>query len=96
MATVYVSIGKAGHFSNTVRIPVMTGAVRTETISSSASNAQGSLVAKQGDIAKINCATAIIVQAGATASSSAGQYVAANETAWIGMSEGQRINVIDA
>jgi hypothetical protein len=95
MATVYVSIGKAGHYSN-LHVPVMTGAVRSETITSSGTSAQGSLAAKQGDIAKINCATAIYVQTGATASATAGQYVAANETAWIGMARGERINVIDA
>lgn len=95
MATVYVSMGAAGHHSNGI-MPILRGQVRLETISSSASNAQGTLVAKPGNIAKINCATAIIVQAGATASATSGQYVAANETAWIGLSEGQRINVIDA
>ncbi len=95
MAIVYVSIGKAGHYSNGPQ-QVMTGAVRAETITSSGVNAQGAIVAKLGDIAKINCATAVYVQTGSPASATTGQYLAANETGWIGMAEGQRINVIDA
>lgn len=95
MATVYVSIGQAGHLSHG-RNPVFTGKVRTETISSSGTNAEGSLEANKGDVAKVQCASAIIVQSGSAASASAGQYLAANEVGWIGMVAGEKINVIDA
>ena len=94
MASVYVSIGQAGHVSNGAQ-PVFSGPVATEVITSSGTNAEGSLVASQGSVAKINCETAIYVTSGAAASTSAGQYLAAGETGWIGMRAGDKINVID-
>lgn len=92
MASVHVSMGP----TNSGLLPIMSPGARKETITSSAANAQGALIAQLGDVAKINCATAVIVQSGAAASASSGIYLAAGETGWIAMNAGDRINVIDA
>lgn len=93
MATVHVSIGKVGPLGQQL---VFYGRVRKETITSSGTNAAGALPANEGDVAKINCATAVIVQSGSAASATAGQYIDAGETGYIGMVAGDTINVIDA
>lgn len=96
MATVYVSIGKAGHHSGPGgKQPVWTGAVQSETITSSGTAAAGNLVATDGDIAKIECETDLYATANGTASASNGVYVKAGVAQYIGLAAGQSISVID-
>jgi hypothetical protein len=94
MATVYVTIGKAGHLSEG-RQPVWTGQARSEVINSSGTSAAGLLTANTGDVAKIVCATAVYARAGGTVTPATGVYCGPGEAEYIGMVEGQTINVID-
>jgi hypothetical protein len=94
MASVYVTIGKAGHLSMTHQ-PVYTGQVRSEVITSSGTSAAGTLQANTGDIAQIFCATAVYARAGGTVTPAAGIYCPPNVPTYIGMVEGTSINVID-
>ena len=95
MATVYVSLGQAGAHSTHGGMPVFRGPGRSETITSSASNAEGALTANKGDVATVRCDSALYVNVGAAASTSAGYYVAANERFEIALEPGEKVNVID-
>lgn len=94
MASVYVTIGKAGHLSLNHQ-PVFSGQVRSEVISSSATSASGGIQANTGDIAQIVCATAVYARAGGTVTPATGIYCPPNVPTFLGMVEGTTINVID-
>lgn len=94
MASVYVTIGRAGHLSASTQ-PVFTGQVRSEVITSSGTSAAGSLTANTGDVAQIFCATAVYARAGGTVTPATGIYCPAGVPTYIGMVEGTTINVID-
>lgn len=94
MATVYVTIGKAGHLSQG-RQPVWTGQVRGEVITSSGTSAAGALTANEGDVAKVVCATAVYARSGGTVTPATGVYCAAGVAEYIGMVAGETISVID-
>lgn len=96
MATVHVSIGKAGALSIGGAMPVFAGAVRSESITSSAAAASGALIAETGDIAQIACDTAVIASCRGAASASNGLYVAAGVPGFLAMAAGDTISVIDA
>lgn len=94
MASVYVTIGKAGHLSNSTQ-PVFTGQVRSEVITSSGTSAAGALTANTGDIAQVFCAAAVYARAGGTVTAATGVYCPAGVPTYLGMVEGTAINVID-
>lgn len=96
MATVQVSIGRAGARSINAIAPVFAGRVRSETITSSGTAASGLLTAGTGDIAQIYCATALRAATGSTASATNGVYIPAETVVWLGMNAGDTISVIDA
>jgi len=77
-------------------VNVFAGRMRTETITSSGTNAAGALVAQAGDVAQVYCETAVIANAGAAATASVGVYVPPSYPIYISLSSGQSINVIDA
>ena len=96
MATVRVTLAQAGVMGAFGTQPVIAGPFRSETITSSASNAAGALVARNRDIAQVFCDTAIMVNVGAAASQTVGLYVPAGQYREIAMQEGATVNVIDA
>lgn len=97
MATVYVSLSQAGARGvNGASQPVYAKPFRSETITSSGTTAAGALIAKQGDVATVVCATAVYANAGAAASATAGKYVPANVPIDIALSPGDTVHVIDA
>lgn len=79
MATVYVTMGLGGAYSAASQMPVYQREARSETITSSGTSAQGSLLARQGEIATIECDSPVWVTVGAnpTASMANGRYVGA-------------------
>jgi hypothetical protein len=97
MATVYVTIAQAGARGAYGEAQPLAGKpFRTETITSSGTSAAGALIAKKGDYATIFCATAVIANAGATASASAGKYCPAGIPTDIELDSGDTVRVIDA
>lgn len=96
MATVYVSIGKAGIASTAGAMPCWEGDVSSETITSSGTAASGALEAGgKGFVAKIHCATAVYASTTGTASATNGVYIAAGIPEYIGIKPGDTVSVID-
>jgi len=96
MATVYVSIGKAGLASAAGAMPVFSGAVSSETIASSGTAAAGSLTASGfGFVAQVYCDTAVYASTDGTASASNGLYVPGGQVAFIAVAPGNSVSVID-
>ena len=92
MATVYVSIGKAGAASN---VPVWSGAVASETITSSGTAASGSVESTVPAVAQVVCDTAVYASTTGTASTSNGVYVQAGVAEFIAIQPGETVSVID-
>jgi len=100
MADVYVTMGAVGALgAKGASVAVFAGKnLRTEIITSGASTAAGSLVARMHQVAKVHCETPIYANAGAspTVSATTGVYIAAGETEYIALDAGESIAVIDA
>jgi hypothetical protein len=97
MATVYVTLSRAGgRGASGEAMPICGKPHRTETITSSGTSASGALVAARGDYAVVFCDTAVVANAGATASQSAGKFCPAGIPTDVGMQPGDVIHVIDA
>src|SRR6056297_4284185 len=96
MASVYVSIGTAGANAAGGSLPVFSGGITSEVITSSGTAAAGSLTAAGfGQVAKIQGATAVYATADGTASATNGVYVGADQPEYIALKPGQSISVID-
>jgi hypothetical protein len=94
MASVYVSMGKVSPSHDRL---LWLGTGRTETIVSSASAASGTLTASGDEVAKVECATAVIVSTnGTAASASNGTRVSAGLPEYFALGPGASISVIDA
>lgn len=93
MATVYVTAAPAGQKQTDISF----GPARSETITSSGTAAQGSLVAKSQEAFTIFVSTAVYAQVGPnpTASPTAGYYVPAGVPKDIMASKGDIVSVID-
>lgn len=96
MATVYVSIGRAGVRSPVGGMPVFEGAISSETITSSGTAASGALSAGgAGFVAQVHCATAVYACTTGTASPTNGAYVPAGTPTYLGIAPGDNVSVID-
>ena len=91
MAIAYVTIG-----------PVVTRNVfsgedgRSETVTTSGTAALGTLFAGSGDVAAVFCVTPVYARSGNTASSTNAVYCPGGLVTYIGMTEGDRVSLIDA
>ena len=74
----------------------VSGTTRSESITSSATSAQGALVATLSDIAQVHCDTAVYASTLATAAPATSLFVPAGTAAYIRLQPGERIAVIDA
>ena len=100
MATVYVSMGPVGSFSESAGVAVFQGnRTASETITSSAATAKGALESNGFGMAKVFCDTAVYAASGPQASVNAtatnGQYVPAGLPTYIGIQDGYSVAVID-
>jgi hypothetical protein len=98
MATVHVTMGRAGAQSETSMLPVYQRAARSETITSSGSSAQGSLKSGQGEVVSIFCETAVYVTLGANPAATAtnGRFVPGGQLIDIKCGANDIVAVIDA
>lgn len=98
MATVYVTLGDVGaKTENGITNVFRSGSLSSETITSSATTASGSLIATGRQLAQIVCETPVYATAGSTptATTTNGIYVPANLPSYISMQPGDKIAVID-
>ena len=98
MATVYATMGRAGAHSAASQMPIYQRDARSETIASSGTTAQGSLVAGQNETVAIFCDTAIYVTLGAdpTATATNGRFIPGGRATDIKCGAGDKLAVIDA
>lgn len=91
MAIVRVTIGPAGPRD------VLDGAQsRSETITSSATAASGTLIAARNEYAQVWCESAIYARSGGAAAAGNAVFVPPSTPTFIIMTEGQPVSVIDA
>jgi len=98
MATVYVTMSAFGTRGATGDAAmVVNGPFRSETITSSGTTAAGNMAAGKGEVATINCATAVYVTNAATptATATTGAYIPGGIPVSIAMNAGDKIAVID-
>lgn len=97
MATVKLSFAQAGgKGANGANMPVAGKPLRTESVTSSGTDAAGTIVAQRGDFVTVFCDTAVIANCGAAASATAGKYCPAGIPIDIFPDAGDVIHVIDA
>lgn len=98
MATVYVTMGRAGAYSAASEMPVYQRDARSETITSSGTSAQGTLKAGQNETVAIVCDTSIYVTIGAdpTATATNGRFVPGGRVTDIKCGVNDIVAVIDA
>lgn len=90
MATVYVTLG------GVVTRDVFDGdQVRSETITSSGASATGALLAADGEIAQVVCASPVYARSGGTAAPANSAYCAVGTPQFIRMTAGDAVSVID-
>jgi len=91
MATAYVTIGDVDRYN------IIDGrTARSETVTTSGTAASGALVSTVGQVALINCATAVYARSGGTVTAATGAYVQAGVEKAVYMGAGQTISLIDA
>lgn len=98
MGTAVVTFGKVGARGQYGNIMVYRGAeVRSESITTSATSAQGTLVATAKDIAKIYSSTPVYAKSGSnpTAAAATSVYCPAGIETYIALDVGHKIAVID-
>lgn len=98
MATVHITIGRAGAQSTTSMLPVYQRDARSETITSSASSAQGSIAASKGEIVSVFCDADIYITLGANpiATAQNGRFIPAEQIVDIKCGTNDIVAVIDA
>ncbi len=102
MATVYVTMGKAGAASSAAgpNMPVWTNEARSETITSSGTSAAGSLEANSKEILQVYCETGIYVHVspapGTACTATNGRFVKPLIGCDLKMLENDVVTVIDA
>lgn len=98
MATVYVTFGQVGARATTGgTINIMSGVLRSESITSSGASAQGTFTATAGEVAQIYCDTAVYVKVGSnpTAAAATALYVPPTTLVHMALSGGDKVAVID-
>jgi hypothetical protein len=97
MATVYLSLAKIGVRGIFGDHDVITGPMRSETITSSGASAAGALIAGDKEVARVFCATAVYATTAATPTATAtnGVYCPAGQLVTFGVPEGHKVAVID-
>lgn len=91
MATATVTIGDVDRYN------IIDGrSARSEAVTTSGTAASGALVATVGQVALINCPTAVYARSGDTVTAATGAYVQAGVERAIYMGPGETVSLIDA
>lgn len=97
MATAYVTFCGAGRRTTNGVTDVACPPFRSETITTSAVTAPGSLIARQGEVALIRCETAVYANVAPTptAAPATAIYCPAGETVAVALQKGDKVALID-